>query len=134
MKASVGENQTDGTVTGGTRRTGARMFTAGDKVSLSRRQNHIGIVGNGLRPISPVEYEMIVDILPRVMDDPETESVRRDRPKRRGFNLSPDHPLSPRFQGSFGQSLERQIWAEPLCLRLKGMVSLLMRSASTWYV
>ncbi|KAG1703379.1 hypothetical protein DVH05_007327 [Phytophthora capsici] len=47
---------------------------------------------------SPLEFEMIVDLLPRT-DHEERSPSKRGRPKRRGFDLGPGHPLSPHFQG-----------------------------------
>ncbi|KAJ8506890.1 hypothetical protein ON010_g19060 [Phytophthora cinnamomi] len=46
---------------------------------------------------SALEFEMIVDLLPRCASSGKDPS-RRGRPKSRGFDLAPEHPLAPHFQ------------------------------------
>lgn len=97
VHASVNSSSPD--TTGSSGRAGNRMYTLGEEVYFVSQAESYRHRGKWFTDYSPLEFEMIVDILPRVEDAPADSTVRRGRPKRRGFNLAPEHPLSPQFQG-----------------------------------
>ncbi|KAF4047435.1 PIF1-like helicase [Phytophthora infestans] len=99
VAADVEDGSDDQSVTGGARKAHARMFTADKKVFFVTQPESYRHRGVWLEAYSPTEFEMIVDILPRVPSEPASVGVVRGRPKRRGVDLAPDHTLSPLFQG-----------------------------------
>ncbi|KAG1695178.1 hypothetical protein DVH05_020819 [Phytophthora capsici] len=92
-------NEEETSSAGGAMNTGARMYriSNGEMVLVTQVVSY-RCRGKWFEAYSPLEFEMIVDILPRT-DDSERDLSRRGRPKRRGFDLSPEHPLAPHFQG-----------------------------------
>lgn len=78
--------------------SGARMFKVNGEIILVTHAISYRHRGVHFEAFSPLEFEMIVDVLPRS----EVNSIdipRRGRPKRAGFDLAPDHPLATTFQG-----------------------------------
>lgn len=78
--------------------SGARMYKLGGEIILVSQAESYRHRGTFFEAYSALEFEMIVDILPRTTGQ-ENDTPRRGRPKRRGFDLPPGHPLSPAFQG-----------------------------------
>jgi hypothetical protein len=80
---------------------GARMFKVEGEIVLVTQAQSYRHRGEWFQDYSAIEFEVIVDILPRC-EGADPESVSRGRPKRRGFDLSSNHSnhsLSPHFQG-----------------------------------
>ncbi|KAG1693611.1 hypothetical protein DVH05_023376 [Phytophthora capsici] len=82
-----------------TRKAGARMFKLDKKIFFVTSAESYRHRGSFFEAYSPLELEMIVDILPRAKPAGSTPEVRRGRQRRTGFDLAPEHSLSPHFQG-----------------------------------
>ncbi|ETL37137.1 hypothetical protein L916_11052 [Phytophthora nicotianae] len=96
--ASADENEVSSADMNGVTHTGSRMFRLNDgKMVVVTQSDSYWHRGKWFADYSPLEFEMIVDLLPR--RDCKREPSSRGRPKRRGFDLSPSHPLAPHYQG-----------------------------------
>ncbi|EEY61259.1 uncharacterized protein PITG_01520 [Phytophthora infestans T30-4] len=76
VAADVEDGSDDQSVTGGARKAHARMFTADKKVFFVTQPESYRHRGVWLEAYSPTEFEMIVDILPRVPSEPASKTYR----------------------------------------------------------
>lgn len=82
-------------------RGSARMYKASGKVFFVSQAESYAHRGPNFAAFSPVEFECIVDIRPRMAspDGPAVDTPRAGRPRRQGFDLGANHPLFCDFQG-----------------------------------